>query len=238
MEACSEKLIPPRNKIRKGVHSCQECRRRKVRCIFASTRDTVCITCTRRGSTCQSQANSDDAQSDRVLLTGNNGNASRLETSTGHGASPNDSSTSASLNASPAWHGLQSPSLSSDTTTSPTNGVAQAVHAKANTVSAVREDLLLSLPSTTDIRILLRNTKNNSVFCSQNHTRNHCASDESHEETVSTKDLLNPEHHPVLLARQTLQLATSLQHISPRTVLPGLSTSHQDIVQGLAESAI
>jgi hypothetical protein len=173
-----------------------------------------------------------------VLLTDNNGNASRLETSTGHGASPNDSSISPSLNTSSAWHGLQSPDSSSITTTPPGNGAAQAVTTKANTVSAVREALLLSLPSTSDIRILLRNTKNNSAFCSQNHTRNHCASDESPEETVSTKDLLNPEHHPVLLARQMLQLATSLQHISPRTVLPGLSTSHQDIVQGLAESAI
>jgi hypothetical protein len=239
MEARSDKLMAPRKKIRKGVHSCQECRRRKVRCLFASARDTVCITCTRRGSRCLSQANLDDAHIDRAVVTGNDGNAPRSETSTGHGASPNDTSTSTSLNTSSAWHGLQSPSLSSYTTTPPANVITQAVPAaKVNTVSAVREALLLSLPSAADVSILLRNTKNNSAFCSSNRTRNSSALEESLGEAVATKNLLNPEQHPVLLARQMLQLATSLQHISPRTVLIGLSKSHHDIVQGLAESAI
>jgi hypothetical protein len=50
--------------------------------------------------------------------------------------------------------------------------------------------------------------------------------------------MLIPDQHPVLLARQMLQLATSLQQISPRTVLPGLSKPHQVIIQGRAESAI
>jgi hypothetical protein len=239
METRSDELMAPRKKIRKGVHSCQECRRRKVRCLFASAIDTVCITCTRRKSKCQSQANSDDAHSDRVSDTGNNGNTSRSGAYTpGHGASPNDNSASTSLNTSSTCHGLQSPDLSSYTTTPPDNTVAQAIPAKSNTASAVREALILSLPSASDISILLRNKKNNSAFCSQNHTRDLCASDESLAETVSTKNLLNPEHHPVLLARQMLQLATSLQHISPKSVLPGLSKSHQDIVHDLAESAI
>ena len=219
------------------MHSCQECRRRKVRCIFASARDTVCITCTRRGSRCLSQADLADAHSDRALDAGNNGNASSLEGITGHGASPNDGSTSASLDTSSAWHGLQSPSLSSNTAT-PANGVVQALSTKVNTISAAREALLLSLPSTADISILLRNTKNNSAFCSSNHGHDSSTSDEATGAAVSTKSFLNPELHPVLLARQMLQLATSLQHISPRTVLPGLSKSHQDIVQGLADSAI
>jgi hypothetical protein len=127
--------------------------------------------------------------------------------------------------------------LSSNSTT-PSSGATQAVPAKVNTISAVREALLLSLPSAADIEILLRNTKNNSAFCSSSHGHDNSTSNESTGAAVSNKSLLNPELHPVLLARQMLHLATSLQHISPRTVLPGLSKSHQDMVQGLAESAI
>ena len=43
-------------KVRKGTHSCRECRRRKVRCIFASPTDATCIVCRRRGARCVSQA--------------------------------------------------------------------------------------------------------------------------------------------------------------------------------------
>jgi hypothetical protein len=126
-----------------------------------------------------------------VSDTSNNGNASRSGANTGHGASLNDKSTSTCLKTSSTCYGLQSPDLSSYTTTPPTNGSAQAVTAKVDTVSAVREALLLSLPSASDICVLLRNTKNNSAFCSQNHTRNRCASDEPLGETVPAPSLLN-----------------------------------------------
>ncbi|KAK4208761.1 transcription factor sdnS [Rhypophila decipiens] len=43
-----------RRKVRKGTHSCWECRRRKIRCQYAGN-DTVCLPCQARGSTCRSQ---------------------------------------------------------------------------------------------------------------------------------------------------------------------------------------
>lgn len=49
-----------RRKVRKGTHSCWECRRRKVRCQFDTSDDTVCIGCKTRGSTCKSQEFDDD----------------------------------------------------------------------------------------------------------------------------------------------------------------------------------
>lgn len=42
-------------KIRRGTRSCWDCKRRKVRCIFASSTDAVCSNCRRRGSICVSQ---------------------------------------------------------------------------------------------------------------------------------------------------------------------------------------
>ncbi|KAK4165578.1 transcription factor sdnS [Cladorrhinum sp. PSN259] len=45
-----------RRKIRKGTHSCWECRRRKIRCKFAAGDDAaVCLPCQARGSVCRSQ---------------------------------------------------------------------------------------------------------------------------------------------------------------------------------------
>jgi hypothetical protein len=44
-----------RRKVRKGTRNCWECRRRKVRCIFASPEKINCDNCMRRGTTCISQ---------------------------------------------------------------------------------------------------------------------------------------------------------------------------------------
>ncbi|KAL2197752.1 hypothetical protein P885DRAFT_34778 [Corynascus similis CBS 632.67] len=46
---------PPRKKVRKGTRSCWECKRRKIRCVFATPADTICSMCKRRGSACVSQ---------------------------------------------------------------------------------------------------------------------------------------------------------------------------------------
>jgi hypothetical protein len=47
-----------RRKMRKGTHSCTECRRRKVKCVFSTPDSTTCVVCLRRGTHCFSQADS------------------------------------------------------------------------------------------------------------------------------------------------------------------------------------
>ncbi|KAH8659979.1 hypothetical protein BX600DRAFT_467030 [Xylariales sp. PMI_506] len=44
-----------RRKVRKGTSSCWECKRRKVRCNFASPESVVCVNCRRRESKCVTQ---------------------------------------------------------------------------------------------------------------------------------------------------------------------------------------
>lgn len=46
---------PKRRKVRKGTRSCWECRRRKMKCIFSSPADTICVSCERRGAKCVDQ---------------------------------------------------------------------------------------------------------------------------------------------------------------------------------------
>jgi hypothetical protein len=50
-----------RRKVRRGTHSCWECKRRKVRCSYATPLDPCCIGCRRRGTTCLSQQDVDDS---------------------------------------------------------------------------------------------------------------------------------------------------------------------------------
>ncbi|CAK7272464.1 hypothetical protein SEPCBS119000_005139 [Sporothrix epigloea] len=52
-----------RRKVRKGTHSCWECRRRKIRCQFASPDDVGCIGCQSRGTPCRSQEFADEKPS-------------------------------------------------------------------------------------------------------------------------------------------------------------------------------
>jgi hypothetical protein len=48
--------MPKQGKVRKGTHSCRECRRRKVKCILAFPSDVKCVPCQRRGSSCTTQS--------------------------------------------------------------------------------------------------------------------------------------------------------------------------------------
>uniref|UniRef100_A0A8H7K8N4 Zn(2)-C6 fungal-type domain-containing protein n=1 Tax=Bionectria ochroleuca TaxID=29856 RepID=A0A8H7K8N4_BIOOC len=45
----------PRRILRKGTHSCAECKRRKTRCFFESPTATTCVGCQRRGTACIGQ---------------------------------------------------------------------------------------------------------------------------------------------------------------------------------------
>ncbi|KAL4995507.1 hypothetical protein BDV10DRAFT_174640 [Aspergillus recurvatus] len=56
MNSRSDEAAAKVRKVRKGTHSCRECRRRKVKCIFNSISDNICIVCRRRGTKCVSQA--------------------------------------------------------------------------------------------------------------------------------------------------------------------------------------
>ncbi|KAL4972518.1 hypothetical protein BDW66DRAFT_162845 [Aspergillus desertorum] len=56
MNGLSDEATAKVRKIRKGTHSCRECRRRKVKCTFTSIDDSTCNICRRRGTKCVSQA--------------------------------------------------------------------------------------------------------------------------------------------------------------------------------------
>lgn len=76
-----------RRKMRKGTHSCSECRRRKVKCVFITPDCTSCLVCQRRGSRCTSQADY-SAIPDSIDLLANEANTTLLLN--GHQAPPRE----------------------------------------------------------------------------------------------------------------------------------------------------
>ncbi|PVI03859.1 hypothetical protein DM02DRAFT_669564 [Periconia macrospinosa] len=46
---------PKKRKLRKGTHSCWECKRRKAKCVFTDSEDSVCVGCRNRGTVCVGQ---------------------------------------------------------------------------------------------------------------------------------------------------------------------------------------
>lgn len=46
---------PPAKRVRKGTRSCQECRHRKIRCIWPSENARICQSCATRNRTCELQ---------------------------------------------------------------------------------------------------------------------------------------------------------------------------------------
>ncbi|KAH8887615.1 hypothetical protein GQ53DRAFT_796183 [Thozetella sp. PMI_491] len=57
-----------RRKVRKGTQSCWECKRRKIKCIFATPADAICGGCKRRGTSCIGQEFSESPDSNRQQL--------------------------------------------------------------------------------------------------------------------------------------------------------------------------
>ncbi|XWX00621.1 hypothetical protein V2A60_008642 [Cordyceps javanica] len=56
------RALPARRKIRKGTQSCWECKRRKIRCTFASPADAVCDGCKSRQTRCVGQEYEDESR--------------------------------------------------------------------------------------------------------------------------------------------------------------------------------
>lgn len=109
--------------------------------------------------------------------------------------------------------------------------------AETNTHPNITHALLRALPSQKDIEILLGSVTEVSMLCCQSSYKSR-GPNEMPKEEVATPNLLYPEAHPILLARQMLLFAVALQSLSPTEPVPGLTRHHHVIMEELAESAI
>ncbi|EMC92012.1 hypothetical protein BAUCODRAFT_98616, partial [Baudoinia panamericana UAMH 10762] len=249
-----------RRKVRKGTHSCRECRRRKVRCIFASPEDTACIICQKRGSECISQVNGDepgfilrDVHFDRETLKsatvheygdGQHYNlANHVTVSRMHHQSLSNSGITTS--AIPTNHhegpeyDVQPLGSYQASNTLPTPVPSQTSVSGIEKHTEVMQTLLGALPCQQDTKLLISKVgSSSSMRCYSSHRIRGQKTGNEPKRQTPRKDLLQPEKHPVLLARQMLDFAASLQSLSPKESIPQLSIHHHTIMLKLAGVAI
>ncbi|KAH8680673.1 hypothetical protein BX600DRAFT_444895 [Xylariales sp. PMI_506] len=234
---------PKRRKVRKGTQSCWECRRRKVRCIFAASADNVCQNCDRRGTSCINQELPDKPK--RLSLTDNNviqGRLERVEELLGRLA---DRTVDADIPELPTRNPLLATGKKSTLerfsppVIKPTCPVPSG--RAADKYEDVCRNLLAVWPSQRDVDRICTLPVGISV---QLHV-GICApySSSANRELPSPREMLKlppPGSHPVLIARKLLLLGTYLQGILPTSIrkLPDLGISYRNLMSLVVDTAV
>ncbi|KAH7312555.1 hypothetical protein B0I35DRAFT_437278 [Stachybotrys elegans] len=220
-----------RRKVRKGTRSCWECRRRKVKCVFTSPKDSVCCICRRRNTQCTSQDTQDSRPSD---LIDKNSTQHKKIPSEVRQATPGDDSHAGFLTPALTLDGSADSSPGFDL--NPSLSFISTTPAK---LTKITHKLLRALPSQHDLELLLSVVGTGPKRCSPSwNTKGR----QDRSTTVSWRQqmdtLVRPDSHPVLLANKMLRLALALQYIGPKDVIPGLAKNHRVIMEEVATAAM
>ncbi|KIW03105.1 uncharacterized protein PV09_05750 [Verruconis gallopava] len=267
MNTPSDEKTTKRRRVRKGTHSCWECRRRKVKCTFASLDDVRCVTCVRRRAKCVSQEDADgpdEAENDTTRIEQTKkiydnqfgiraANDNDSQPNLHHGVIGSGMSTTCSaaaengqssslaylMDESPSRRTQHSPNMLVTPECLPTPASSLATFAEPKKYMAITHTLLCSLPPRRDIEILVGRIRHVSALCYQSNYKCRSRNENAQPQVlIPLANLLHPESHPVLLARQMLLFAAGVQYLSPNEVIPGLTEHHYTIMESLAESAI
>ncbi|XRM42943.1 hypothetical protein ABZX51_006150 [Aspergillus tubingensis] len=218
-----------RRKVRKGTRSCWECKRRKVRCIFSSSSNTICNNCRRRGSTCISQELPDspiptskdlvDARLDRVERILEQLVRSNITEAVSSGDFPETPPTSGTL--------LDNYSIGCSQEEQATNNI------RGGPYESINRDLFAAWPSQRELNHIYNLPVGISVYMNYEiWVPNSLSTDDSLPTPQEMLQFPAPNSHPVLIARKLLTLAIFLQGISPPSIksLSDLSISCHDIM--------
>ncbi|KAF3397734.1 putative transcription factor gsfR1 [Penicillium rolfsii] len=256
-----------RRKIRKGTHSCWECRQRKMKCTFTLPTDETCIRCHRRGIKCVSQEYPEEITTtlDRTLQIGDRiarvetlveqllRKASYADNSDGLYLTSKDESN----NKGPSnFSGLSSDQIETVNLPKPlesqnsghntigTGTKCSKVNAeKTSFLNPIKHEKLSQtlhtlLPSQQDVATILESCGNTSSLFYQMQTVPYEHLDKAKSlETLFMRPRSNV--HPVLIARHMLHLATALQHLHPSSFpeMNGLSEPPREMMRRLADIA-
>ncbi|KAE8136456.1 hypothetical protein BDV38DRAFT_283944 [Aspergillus pseudotamarii] len=235
-----------RRKVRKGTRSCWECKRRKIKCTFASTEDVTCIGCERRRAPCVGQ------DLPEYLSPARKGNRNLVERiarveklmqdfiaskdvgATGHSTkeartdrrSNSDAIEPRSRDSVPSP--IRAPLTSveclqrSVPSSPPLILDAQSVSGQTH-IERCLDHLLEAFPGEEDAKILLRESSKLSLYIdSINHQPHSKLTYETLSRPYSIAGLPRLDTHPVILAKQMLLFAITLQSPSGEKII-GLS---------------
>ncbi|KAJ6035944.1 C6 zinc finger domain-containing protein [Penicillium herquei] len=218
-------------KLRKGTFSCQECKRRKIRCILDPNRDSrICIACWNRGTRCVSQTL---LSPDGVATYYGLARSSRGSTvSDRYSPQPRDD------------HGLPTPTSLS---TEPTHAFAfdEASNGKNHTrgkYEKLSRFLHSSLPSREETEAICTASRHPALLSHEIMIMPYMALEKDGiQRTTTLLEIPREDTHPVLLAKHMLLLASLLQllrieQIDHTSEVEGHSPpSYTIMIKGLSE---
>ncbi|KAJ5459367.1 hypothetical protein N7530_011311 [Penicillium desertorum] len=223
-----------RRKVRKGTHSCWECKRRRMKCrLDPRIASTSCDGCRRRGSPCISQEFPEDLEN--VLMS--------IGTTSGDGT-PFDGRTRPAT-PSARTDRILTP-VSTITETSPYHkSPEQYLPTTGNDTSQRKYERLSQflyelLPSRADIESICKSSGHSSILSHELLTTPNTILYQNGLQTAESLLVTpQPSMHPVLIARHMLQLALFLQNLSPdlHKEINGLSKPPRVIMERLADVA-
>ncbi|GES65078.1 C6 zinc finger domain protein [Aspergillus terreus] len=215
-----------RRRVRKGTRSCWECKRRKIRCLFARPDDATCIGCQHRRSPCVGQDMPEDLSPARRGNGHLSNRVARIEEVMKDWLLAQSSGSGATI-----AHGA--PSLSEPASHASPVFLPTSPHGygddPSETESIARSHLLAALPSPSDVQILLRESARPSLYTvvANMHPRSRLTPETlaSVSSPTQAEDLVGSHSHPVLLAKQMLLFAITLQSPCGQEVLGPLEPS-------------
>ncbi|QGI83742.1 hypothetical protein CEK25_010471 [Fusarium fujikuroi] len=247
--------------IRKGTHSCWECRRRKIRCQFSAPDDLVCRPCGKRGSICRGQEFADESEASQLSMRHLARRLGRLEElmeklaersalcpstgiSTQH--SPGISHVvmdeleypDAPTIRDPVRLGTPTIPRSHYTTSSLISGTMHETTMDLAGPSGLAETLYKLFPSQIDVNTIFEASVGPLYVTTLFHRQADVAEGNS-EPPEAVGVIPSPSSRPTLLAKRLLQLVICMQQLSPRfnRPLPSLRASMlrtmEEIVDGV-----
>ncbi|PNP39003.1 hypothetical protein TGAMA5MH_09229 [Trichoderma gamsii] len=239
-----------KRKVRKGTRSCWECRRRKMKCIFGSPADTICVSCQRRGAKCVDQQFPEQISTplDRSLQMGDRvvrvealveqllkKMSSGSDSCCGCGTTQEDEKFS-KHDDTPQYEildrqGIRPPHLVDSKSRSIQSG-------KYKDLSRA---LFEALPTPKDIAIISKARGDLSARFYQMLTVSYHDLGKSDPQSLgSLFEPSGPNTHPVLIGLYMLRIATFLQHLHPNLHenLKGLSEPPRQIMNRLFNTAV
>ncbi|KAH8660492.1 hypothetical protein BX600DRAFT_523465 [Xylariales sp. PMI_506] len=266
-----------RRALRKGTRSCWECRRRKVRCTYASPSDEVCIGCSKRCSICISQEFPDQTTTPvaRSRLVGERiGRVEALVQGLVKLAGSPTSSASESVppvsvrdggaqsggggggigggmptpvsphhtplysSSAPEGCSGETPASDTDETISPVGEVSSSL---GNLNKIISQQLLDMYPSESDMKVVFDSCGVLSTYFTKVLVKPYRKLSDSELECINELTARHTHQtHPVLIARQMLQIAIVLQQAGHNTHhgWKRLSEPAATLTQRLADTAI
>ncbi|PYH94692.1 C6 zinc finger domain protein [Aspergillus ellipticus CBS 707.79] len=209
----TQESLAKRRRVRKGTRSCWECKRRKIRCIFASPDDGTCIGCQHRRAPCISQDMPENLSPARKGNRHLSDRISKVEDFIkGFVASNQDTEREPRPERQRSLSSALRPDSATASIQAPFTPISQDLSGRTIPASTALHQLFAAFPAKDDAQILLRESSRTSLYTNLINTQPHSKlTRESLAASYPLPPLPGPSTHPVILAKQMLMFAITLQ---------------------------